>query len=62
MAGREVRPLSSRLSPGGLKCSSVLIPPTRLADASKPSGGRLNALCSRWYMPIRLMAPTSPSE
>ena len=42
--------------PVGWKCSSVLTPPTRLALASKPSAGRVKALCSFWYMPIRLMA------
>ena len=46
-AGAVVSPLSSRLTPAGLKRSSVLMPPMRLAEASKPSGGRLNALCSR---------------
>src|SRR5262245_25350166 len=33
--------LRKLVGPLGLKCSSVLAPPTRLADASKPSGGRL---------------------
>ena len=45
-AGRLVRRLSRRLKPAGLKWSAVLMPPMRLADASKPSGGRLKALCS----------------
>ena len=60
VAGPVVSLLSSRLTPLGLKWSSVLTPPTRLAEASKPSAGRLKALCSRWYMPIRLIAPRSP--
>ena len=41
------RTFSARVTTSGWKCSSVLTPPMKLEDGSKPSGGRVNALCSR---------------
>src|SRR5256884_2431609 len=54
------RALSARVTNSGWKCSSVLTPPMKLDDGSKPSGGRVNALCSFWNKPVKLTVPRCP--
>ena len=52
--------LSARVSHCGWKCSSVLAPPMKLDEGSRPSGGRVKTLCCFWNSPAKLISPRSP--
>src|SRR2546426_5112813 len=48
------RAFTARVRNCGWKCSSVETPPMKLDDGSKPSGGRVKALCSFWNRPVNV--------
>src|SRR2546426_3532337 len=54
------RAFTARVRNCGWKCSSVETPPMKLDDGSKPSGGRVKALCSFWNRPVNVTLPRGP--